>query len=63
MTCSEFYRLMKNVEPESDSCGDEPVTGITYYDAVLYANERRRRNGEIPFIFIRKKFWIVRDIV
>ena len=55
VTCSEFYRLMKNVEPESYSCGDEPVTGITYYDAVLYANERSKAEWRDSIYLYTKK--------
>ena len=54
VTCSEFYKLMKGVEP--DSCGDEPVTGITYYDAVLYANERSKAEWRDSIYLYAGKF-------
>ena len=43
VTCSEFRSLMPGVDV-SDLCEKDltPVAGITYYDAILYANERSK---------------------
>lgn len=56
VTCSDFYKLMKDIEPESDTCGDEAVTGITYYDAVLYANERSKAEWRDSIYLYTQKF-------
>lgn len=40
VSCDQFYSLMKKVA--SEDCGDKPVVNVTYYDAVLYANERSK---------------------
>ena len=39
VTCGEFAKLIKKVD-----CGDSeiPVTNVTFFDAVLYANERSK---------------------
>ncbi|WP_414655237.1 TIGR02171 family lipoprotein [Fibrobacter sp. UBA4297] len=48
VTCAEFKDIMGTAFDER--CNDDgsdllPVTKVTYYDAVLYANERSKREG------------------
>ena len=46
VTCGEFNRLMKKSFGLSLNChGYYPATDVTYYDAVLFANERSKREG------------------
>ncbi len=45
VTCSEFDSLMKSAEGFSLGCDKLPATNLTYYDAVLYANERSKAEG------------------
>ena len=47
VTCGEFNALMKSATGLSLDCeGDEiPATNVTYYDAVLFANERSKAEG------------------
>ena len=45
--CDEFNKLMKPSTGLSLNCalGNYPATDLTYYDAVLYANERSKSEG------------------
>ena len=58
-TCAEFNGLMKMatglaLDCESDSL---PVTNVTYYDAVLFANERSKKEGlDTAYTYLSKKF-------
>ena len=49
VTCGEFNALMKSAVGQGlslDCEGDEiPATNVTYYDAVLFANERNKAEG------------------
>ena len=49
VTCGEFNALMKSAAGQGlslDCEGDEiPATNVTYYDAVLFANERSKAEG------------------
>ena len=49
VTCGEFNALMKSAVGQGlslDCEGDEiPATNVTYYDAVLFANERSKAEG------------------
>ena len=46
-TCADFNELMKPFTGLSVECSDDdmPATDVSYYDAVLYANERSKANG------------------
>ena len=55
VTCSEYYKLMKNQDADTASCHGEPITGISYYDAVLYANERSKaENFDTIYVYSDK---------
>lgn len=45
--CSEFDALMKPATGLAMNCGQDslPATNVTYYDAVLFANERSKAEG------------------
>lgn len=45
-TCAEFNGLMKKATGLTLECEDEnlPATNVTYFDAVLFANERSKEN-------------------
>lgn len=48
VTCAEFKSIMGTTFDERCDCEDSdllPVTKVTYYDAVLYSNERSKREG------------------
>ena len=47
VTCGEFNRLMKPATGLSLDCDNDalPATNVTFYDAVLFANERSREEG------------------
>lgn len=47
VTCGEFNRLMEPATGLSLDCEDKalPATNVTYYDAVLLANERSKAEG------------------
>ena len=47
VTCGEFDALMKSATGLVLNCNDEkiPATNVTFYDAVLYANERSKAEG------------------
>lgn len=49
VTCSEFNELAKSVQGlgAKESCKSDsiPVTNVTYYDAVLFSNERSKLEG------------------
>ena len=47
VTCGEFDALMKPATGLVLNCNDEkiPATNVTFYDAVLYANERSKAEG------------------
>ena len=47
VTCGEFNKLMNAATGLSLDCADDnlPATNLTYYDAVLFANERSKSEG------------------
>ena len=46
VTCGEFNQLMKKATGLTLEChGYFPATNVTYYDAVLFANERSKKDG------------------
>ena len=44
VTCSEYKALMTNAGPKCDDSlgGNRPITNVTFYDAVLYANAKSK---------------------
>ena len=57
-TCAEFNGLMKSVTGLALDCENDslPVTNVTYYDAVLFANERSKREGlDTAYTYVSKK--------
>lgn len=59
VTCGEFNSLMKPLTGHSLDCeGDSlPATNLTYYDAVLYANERSKAEGfDTAYTYISVSF-------
>ena len=59
VTCEEFNKLMKAATGLSIKCrsGDLPVTNVTYYDAILFANERSKaENIDTAYTYSAKKF-------
>ena len=59
VTCGEFNSLMKPLMGHSLDCeGDSlPATNLTYYDAVLYANERSKAEGfDTAYTYISVSF-------
>ncbi|MCQ2103426.1 MAG: TIGR02171 family protein [Fibrobacter sp.] len=48
VTCGEFNKLMKPETGLKTDCDDSelPVTNVSYYDAVLYANARSKDEGK-----------------
>ena len=56
-TCGEFNELMKNVTGFVLNCENDslPVTNVTYYDAVLFANERSKAAGfDTAYTYLKK---------
>ncbi|MCQ2106284.1 MAG: TIGR02171 family protein [Fibrobacter sp.] len=47
VTCGEFNKLMKKETGLQDECDNDslPVSNVSYYDAVLYANARSKQEG------------------
>ena len=47
VTCGEFNSVMENVSGLVLDCDNDslPATGLTFYDAVLFANERSKSEG------------------
>ena len=59
VTCGEFNSLLRNLTELSLDCeGDSlPATNLTYYDAVLYANERSKAEGfDTAYTYISASF-------
>lgn len=56
VTCEEFTRLIKISGIDSSKCGDLPMTNVTYYDAVLYANERSKEEG-FDTVYVYSEAW------
>lgn len=46
-TCGEYFDVMSRAGYSPSSCdGDSlPITDVTFYDAVLFANEQSKANG------------------
>ena len=59
ITCGEFNSLMKSATGLVLDCATEtlPATNLTYYDAVLYANERSKENGlDTAYTYLSRTF-------
>ena len=57
--CNEFNVLMKPATGLSLKCsqGNYPATDVTYYDAVLFANERSKAEGfDTAYTYVRAQF-------
>lgn len=57
VTCDEFYALMKDAKKDDDECGKLPVANVSYYDAVLFANERsKKENLDTVYSYSKRYF-------
>lgn len=56
-TCDEFNALMKNIAGPIENCedGSLPITNVTFFDAVLFANERSKSEGfDTAYSYLKK---------
>lgn len=59
ITCSEFNSLMKPATGLSVECENKshPAVNLTYYDAVLFANERSKKEGlDTAYTYLSQSF-------
>ncbi|WP_290761208.1 TIGR02171 family protein [Fibrobacter sp. UBA4297] len=59
VTCREFNKLMKHASGLEVDCDDDlyPATDLTYYDAVLFANERSKAEGlDTVYTYVNAQF-------
>ena len=59
VTCKDFNALMKPLTGLKLNCSSKknPATDVTYYDAVLYANERSKADGfDTAYTYIEARF-------
>lgn len=59
ITCGEFNVLMRLAEGLSLECANEklPAVNLTYYDAVLFANERSKKEGlDTAYTYLSKSY-------
>ena len=59
VTCGEFNTLMKSSFKLNLACSSEniPATDLTYYDAVLFANERSKAEGfDTAYTYVNAQF-------
>ena len=59
VTCEEFNKLMESATGLKLKCASEqnPATDLTYFDAVLYANERSKSEGlDSAYTYVKSYF-------
>ena len=59
VTCGEFNELMKSATGLKLNCDSDkiPATDLTYYDAILFANERSKAEGfDTAYTYVNAKF-------